>query len=194
MTNTNTEKNFADRLRNDDRKVIDEIYALYHARIFRFSIAYLKNENDAYDIVQDVFVKMWEARFALKPDTNFDAFIFTIAKNTVLSLFRKRLSEQKYLDYLSESAAVNSEDTEEQTDYIFLRQKYEQLVETLPAKRKEIFLLSREHGLSNKEIARKQGISEKTVEDHLTKALAYLKKQLSSYGVWTMLFYLLFVE
>ncbi|MDP4201231.1 MAG: RNA polymerase sigma-70 factor [Bacteroidota bacterium] len=190
----NTEKNFAERLRSDDKKVIDEIFALYHIKIFRFSVSYLKNEDDAYDIVQEVFIKIWEARFSLKSDTNFDAFIFTIAKNAVMSLFRKRLSEQKYLDYLSESAVSNALDTEEQTDYVFLRQKYEQLVETLPVKRKEIFLLSREKGLSNKEIALKQGVSEKTVEDHITKALAYLKKQLSSYGIWTLLFYFLFVE
>jgi RNA polymerase sigma-70 factor (family 1) len=190
----NTEKNFADRLRSDDKKVIDEIFALYHIKIFRFSVSYLKNEDDAYDIVQEVFIKIWEARFSLKSDTNFDAFIFTIAKNAVMSLFRKRLSEQKYLDYLSESVVSNALDTEEQTDYVFLRQKYEQLVETLPVKRKEIFLLSREKGLSNKEIALKQGVSEKTVEDHITKALAYLKKQLSSSGIWTLLFYFLFVE
>lgn len=190
----NTEKNFADRLRNDDKKVIDEIFALYHIKIFRFSVSYLKNDDDAYDIVQEVFIKIWEARLSLKSDTNFDAFIFTIAKNAIMSLFRKRLSEQKYLDYLSESAVSNAHDTEEQTDYVFLRQKYEQLVETLPVKRKEIFMLSREKGLSNKEIALRQGISEKTVEDHITKALAYLKKQLSSYGIWTLLFYFLFVE
>lgn len=191
---TNTTLSFAERLRIDDKKVIDEIFALYHIRIFRFSMAYLKNENDAYDIVQDVFVKIWESRLSLKADTNFDAFIFTIAKNTVLSLFRKRLSEQKYLDYLSQNASPNSHDTEEQTDYAFLRQKYEQLVAALPLKRKEIFLLSREQGLTNKEIALRQGVSEKTVEDHITKALAYLKKQLSTYGVWTLLFYFMFVE
>lgn len=190
----NTEKNFAERLRNDDKKVIDEIFAMYHMRIFRFSVAYLKNEDDAYDIVQDVFIKVWESRLSIQPDTNFDAFIFTIAKNTVLSLFRKRLTEQKYFDYLSQNATSNSHDTEEQTDYVFLRQKYEQLVETLPEKRKEIFVLSREKGLTNKEIALRQGISEKTVEDHLTKALAYMKKQLNSYGIWTLLFYFLFVE
>ena len=190
----NTEKNFAERLRNDDKKVIDEIFAMYHMRIFRFSVAYLKNEDDAYDIVQDVFIKVWESRLSIQPDTNFDAFIFTIAKNTVLSLFRKRLTEQKYFDYLSQNATSNSHDTEEQTDYVFLRQKYQQLVETLPEKRKEIFVLSREKGLTNKEIALRQGISEKTVEDHLTKALAYMKKQLNSYGIWTLLFYFLFVE
>ncbi|MDP4184139.1 MAG: RNA polymerase sigma-70 factor [Bacteroidota bacterium] len=191
---TNTENNFAERLCNDDKKVITEIFAQYHAKIFRFSVAYLKDEHDAYDVVQEVFVKLWETRYSLKRDTNFEALLFTIAKNTVLSRFRKRLTEQKYLDYLAQSADTHTQDTEEQTDYTFLKQKYEQLIETLPTKRKEIFILSREKGLSNKEIAQMKGITEKTVEDHMTKALAFLKKQLSNYGVWTLLFYFLFVE
>jgi len=57
---------FAERLRIDDRSVIDEIYAVYHRRIFRFSLAYLKNEDDAYDLVQEVFVKLWENRLVLR--------------------------------------------------------------------------------------------------------------------------------
>ncbi len=184
----------AERLRNDEASVIDDIFALYHKRIFRFSISYLKNDNDAYDIVQDVFIKVWENRLTLNPDTNFDAYIFTITKNALFSLFRKRLTEKKYLDYLSELTISNNHDTEKQTDYIFLQQKYEELVEKLPTKRKEIFLMSRKTGLSNKEIALRKGISEKTVEDHLSKSLAFLKKQFSNHGILMVLFYFLFVE
>jgi len=189
-----SDKSMAERLRNDEASVIDDIFALYHKRIFRFSISYLKNDNDAYDIVQDVFIKVWENRLTLNPDTNFDAYIFTITKNALFSLFRKRLTEKKYLDYLSELTISNNHDTEKQTDYIFLQQKYEELVEKLPTKRKEIFLMSRKTGLSNKEIALRKGISEKTVEDHLSKSLAFLKKQFSNHGILMVLFYFLFVE
>jgi len=189
-----SDKSMAERLRNDEASVIDDIFALYHKRIFRFSISYLKNDNDAYDIVQDVFIKVWENRLTLNPDTNFDAYIFTITKNALFSLFRKRLTEKKYLDYLSELTISNNHDTEKQTDYIFLQQKYEELVEKLPTKRKEIFLISRKTGLSNKEIALRKGISEKTVEDHLSKSLAFLKKQFSNHGILMVLFYFLFVE
>lgn len=188
------EETFAERLRLDDRTVIDEIYDLYHYKIFRFSHAYLKNEEDAYDLVQEVFVKLWENRFTLKSDTKFDAFLFTIAKNSILSLFRKRITEQKYLDYLAVAATSNSQGTEEQTDYIFLKQRYEQLIEKLPPKRQEIFKLSREKGFSNKQIALMQGIAEKTVEDHLSKAFSFFKQNLGSFGIWTALFYYLFVE
>lgn len=173
---------------------MEEVFALFHTKIFRFSIAYLKNEPDAYDLVQEVFIKIWESRYTLKQDTNFEAYIFTIAKNAMLSLFRKRLTEQKYLDYMVQAGSSNNGGTEEQTNFFFLKQQYETLIEQLPLKRKEIFLLSREKGLSNKEIALLKGISEKTVENQLTKALAFFRQHLSSYGIWTALFYHLFVK
>lgn len=185
---------FAQRLKVDDRTVIDEIYALYHSKIFRFSLAYLKNDDDAYDVVQEVFIKLWENRLVLKKDTNFDAFLFTIAKNAVLSLFRKRGTEQKYLDYLAQAATSNTQGTEEQIDYTFLKERYKQLIEQLPPKRKEVFRLSRERGLSNREIARLKGIAEKTVEDHISKSLFFFKQHLEHFGIWTALFYFLFVE
>jgi RNA polymerase sigma-70 factor (family 1) len=190
----NIESNFAERLRNDDKKVMEEIFALFHSKIFRFSNAYLKNNPDTYDLVQEVFIKVWESRYTLNKDTNFEAYIFTIAKNAMLSLFRKRLTEQKYLDYIAQAGESNNGGTEEQTDFLFLKQKYEELIEQLPLKRKEIFLLSREKGLSNKEIAVLKGISEKTVENQLTRALTFFRQHLNSTGIWTALFYYLFVR
>jgi len=190
---TYNKETFAERLRMDDRSVIDEIYGYYHAKIFRFSMAYLKDEDDAYDIVQEVFIKIWENRLQLKKDTNFDAFLFTVAKNTVLSLFRKRASEQKYkTDYIPNEP--DSEKIENDIDYVFLRKRYEQLIDKLPTKRREVFLLSRENGLTNKEIAQIKGIAEKTVEDHLTKSLSYFKQHFGTFGAITLLFFYLFVE
>lgn len=185
---------FAERLRRDDRSVIDEIYGLYHAKIFRFSLSYLRNEDDAYDIVQEVFIKIWENRFLLKKDTNFDAFLFTVAKNKVLSLFRKRVTENNYKVYLAKVEESDADSIEKDIDYDFLKKRYEQLIEKLPPKRKEVFILSRENGLTNKEIAEIKGIAEKTVEDHLTKSLNFFKQNFGNFGIITLLFFSLFIE
>ena len=185
---------YFDQLIKGDKRVIDRLYEKYHARIFHFALGFLKNEDDSYDIVQEVFIKLWEKRSTFKRDTNIDALIFTMAKNTTLSVFRKRASEQKYLEFLGHTVQSNNDATSEQVDYSFLKQQYESIVPKLPPKRKEIFILSREKGLSNKEIAKLKGISEKTVEDHISKSLAFLKKHISHFGIWALLFYALFIE
>lgn len=187
-------KTFAERLRLDDRSVIDEIYKMYHAKLFRFSLSYLKNEDDAYDIVQEVFIKLWENRLSLKHDMNFDAFLLTIAKNSVLSHFRKKASERKYIESFLYKEEQSDQKIEADVDYDILKKRYENLIEKLPPKRKEVFVLSREKGLSNKEIAKEKGISEKTVEDHLTKSLFFFKQHFEKFGMITLLFYYIFLE
>ncbi|WP_016778070.1 RNA polymerase sigma-70 factor [Anaerophaga thermohalophila] len=180
-------------LSKGNKRVLDEIYNRYHQKIFGFALSYLKNEDDAYDIVQEVFINLWNSRSSLKKDTRIEPFIFTATKNAVISLFRKRATEQRYLEYLGSTVVSNNMGTNEQIDYNFLEEQYESLISQMPEKRKEIFILSRKKGLTNKDIASKLGISEKTVENQLTKALAFLKEHFSADGFLGLLFFYLFI-
>ena len=182
------------RLRKGDKKALDDIYKLYHGKIYGFALSYLKSEEEALDVVQESFIKLWESRSSLKKGTKLEAFIFTVTKNSILSIFRKLSTEKRYLEYLSNSVITNTSGTEEMTDLEFLQDQYEQLIPNLPPKQREIFLLSRHEGLSNKDIARQRGISEKTVENHITKALAYFKENMDQLGIWGGLFYILYIS
>ena len=179
------------RLKKGDKKALDEIYSLYYSKVFGFALSYLKNNDDAMDIVQECFIKLWENRNTIKNNTRLEAFIFTITKNSILSLFRKHSTKKKYIEYLAHKVSANTSGTEEQTNFGFLQEKYEKLILQLPTKRKEIFWLSRKEGLSNKEIAEKKGISVKTVENQLTKALAFFKTNLEKGGFLSTIFYCL---
>ncbi|WP_430811747.1 MULTISPECIES: RNA polymerase sigma-70 factor [unclassified Carboxylicivirga] len=181
-------------LLNGERKSLEEVYSLYHQKIFSFAFSYLKNEDDAYDLVQEVFIKLWTSRATLDPATNLDALVFTVTKNAVLSLFRKRASEKKYLDYLAVASLSNNAGTQEISDYNFLEAQYEALIEALPQRRREIFILSRKKGLSNALIAQQLGVSEKTVENQMTKALSFLKEHLVKNGMVGSLFCALFLS
>jgi RNA polymerase sigma-70 factor (ECF subfamily) len=88
----------------------------------------------------------------------------------------------------------NSSDTEKQVDFTLLSEQVQQLVQKLPEQRRRIFLLSKEAGRSNKDIAGELKISVKTVEDHMTKARKFLKENLKEYGLLAILFYELFVS
>jgi RNA polymerase sigma-70 factor (family 1) len=182
-------------LREGSKMVIDQMYKVYHKRIFAFAFSLLKIEDDALDIVHEVFIKLWEHRHNLESNTKIEPLIFTIARNTVLSLFRKRASETKYQNYMiiDNKDEKSEASTENMAEYSFLKEKVDHLVEQLPQKSQRVYILSREKGLSNKEIAGQLKIAEKTVEDHITRSLTLLKKHLRETGIVGMLFWFLFI-
>ena len=181
-------------LARDDKEVIDSIYATYHKRIYAFAFSYLKLRETSLDVVHEVFIRLWEYRTKLDENENIEALIFTITRNTLFSVFRKRSSELKYLSHLAELQVNHSSDTEKQLDYQFLKEQVDQIVSCLPPKRQQVFLKSRKDGLSNKEIAKVYGISEKTVEDHITRALAYLRREMEKLSIFAVLYLYLFIH
>ncbi|WP_163325443.1 RNA polymerase sigma factor [Draconibacterium mangrovi] len=189
----NNEK-LINRFIDGDKTAINDLYAEYSPRLYRFAMAYLKSESEVLDIVQEVFVNVWMNRNKLKKDSNLDAYLFTVAKNTIVSVFRKKLSEKDYLEHLKNKSITNSIDTESQFNYNQLSNKLNDLIEQLPPQRKKIYQLSKEQGLANKTIAAELGISIKTVEDHLSKASKFIKKNLTEYGFLALLFIDLFVN
>ena len=172
-----------------DKQVFDAIYRHYHKKVYRFAHSFLKTEADAVDMVQEVFIKLWESRALINEDKGIEALLFSIAKNTTISVLRKRSTEQKYLSYLKFiSSNIHSDSTDALSSYNILKNHLENITGEMPPKRKAVFRLSREECLSNKEIAAQLNISEKTVEGHLTKALAEIKKKMEPMGLLAVLF------
>lgn len=188
------ESNLVNRLINNEKSAINELYAEYSPKLYRFAYGYLKSEADALDIVQEVFVNIWNYRDKLSKNSNLDSLLFTVAKNTIISVFRKKVNEKGFLEYLRHKVVTNSIDTESQINYNLLSDEVNKLIDQLPPQRKKIFLLSKEKGLANKTIASDLGISVKTVEDHLSKAKKFLQQNLSEYGFLALLFFEMFIR
>lgn len=170
-------------LHRGEKIYIDHIYYSYNKRIYGFAYSLLKNREESFDVVHEVFIHLWEKRNELREDTKLEALLFTITRNTVLSIFRKKASQQKYItEYLHSNSARYDNSTEEDVAFAFLNERLHSIVLKLPPKRREVFILSREKGLTNKEISNKLNIAEKTVEDHITRALAFFKKNIHSIG------------
>lgn len=167
------------RLKKGDIKAFDEIYRIYCNRLFGFVLKFIKQESDAEEIVQEVFVRIWSSRDKIDEFASFDSFLFTIAYNNTMSLLRKRLNEQKYLDHLKNIQEGFTNDIIDELHYQELNQRYKQVIDQLTPRQKEVYLLSREEGLTYKEIAAKTGISKNTVEIHMTKAINFIKTNLS---------------
>ena len=181
-------------LKSDDMKAFDIIYKKYSRRLYGFVFRYVKQGVDAEEIVQEVFIKVWKQREKINIYSSFESFLFTIAHNATVNLLKKRVTEQKYIDHVK--ALQNIDETYELTDEIHyeeLKQEYLALVNKLSPRQKEIFLLSREEGLSHKEIAEKLGISSNTVKNHLVTTLSYLKNNLDNGLLMSGLFVSLFL-
>ena len=181
-------------IREGDMIAFYNIYERYCKRLYKFVLRYIKNEADAEEIVQEVFVKVWEARSKIDIYSSFESFLFTIAYNSTISLFRKRLSEKKYLEYLKLLQHLEkAPDLIDEIQFNDLNSKVQMLLNELTTRQKEIFLLSREDGLSHEEIAKKLDISVNTVKKHMVNTLAFLRSGLGSGMMVNSLFACLFI-
>lgn len=178
---------------NADKKALDEIYNFYYPRLYSFSKGLLKVEDDINDILQDVFIKVWENRKNIKNVETFNAYIFTITKNAIISYFREKTKTRAFESRVMDMATSEAFQLDNSLEYEDIKEKVEFLMEQLPEKRKIIFKLSREQGLSHKEIAGQLGISVKTVEDHIMHSIRYLRKHLKTLDIITFLYITFFL-
>ena len=182
------------RLKNGDILAFDRIYELYSHKLFSFVFKILKNESEADDIVQEVFVKIWESRDRLEDYKLLNSYFFTIAYNNSIDLIRKRINNKKYLEHLKNSAVINiTPNAISQIEFNELNIQAEKLIANLPERQRQVYLLHREKGLTYPEIAEQLGISKNTVENHMVKALKYLRQNMDNTLLINMLFVSLFL-
>ena len=181
-------------IQKDDQVAFYNLYERYCRRLYGFVFRYIKQKEDAEEIVQEVFVKIWESRNKIDAYSSFESFLFTIAYNTTISLLRKRTSEKKYLEHLQ--SLQHPDDLPDLIDEIHfneLNDRVQLLLNELTPRQKEIYHLSREEGLSHDEIAKKLDISVNTVKKHMANTLAFLKSQIDSNLSINLLFAYLFL-
>jgi RNA polymerase sigma-70 factor (ECF subfamily) len=182
-------------LRKGDMAAFDAIYNKYCYKLHEFVFLFLKQKEDAEEIVQEVFIKIWESRGKIDIYASFESFLFTIAYNATMSLLRKRMRETKSREYLKSLQQVSSaEQIIDEIQYKELKQKVEFLLKQLTPRQEEIYRLSREERLTHEEIAKKLNISESTVNNHLVKIMKFLKIHIDSGLAVNALFVCMFLS
>ncbi len=182
------------RFKEGDVEAFDAIYHKYSKKLFYFALGLVKDKDISKDLVQEVFVSLWEKRGKVDPSLNFDNYIFTIAYNSIRKYFRKKSVQIKVIDQLQKNSPEIIESVDGNIIYNELLELASKTIETLPPKRKIVYKLSRQEGMKIKEIADKLNISTRTAENHLAKALKYLKEELSGISLPTLLFFYLFLK
>lgn len=170
----------------DDRNGFKDIFQEYFQPLCHLSLHYLEDKEEAKEVVQNAFMKLWEIRMELDVNSNIRNFLFTIVKNNCLnSLKRKQILLKHHekiiwmeLHYQYESLSRIGDDYMEIKE---LKLKIDLAIKNLPEHVRIVFEMSRLEELKNREIAEKLGITLKTVEAHLTKALKILRNDLKDY-------------
>jgi len=181
-------------LRQGDVKAFDNLFNKYSPRLYNFSVKYLKSAEEAEEVVQEVFLYIWDKKEGLKPDNSFNAYIFTIAYNIIKKYFIKKSRDNAFKDELLYALFKQENNLDQIIDYKFLLEKVELIIDYLPNRRKEIFIKRKYDGLSVKQIADELGISPNTVENQLASAQKQIKDELKKEKLAGLLFFMLFIS
>lgn len=173
-------------LEKNDRENFKQIFHDYYQPLFHLSRHYLEDEDEAKGVVQEAFIKLWNIRHELNSDSNLRNFLYTLVKNNCLNIIKRKQILLKHhekirwmeMHYQYESLSRVGDDYLEFNE---LKEKIEDAIRNLPEHCRVVFEMSRFEEMKNREIAEKLGVTQKTVEAHLTKALKILRDELKDY-------------
>lgn len=179
------------KLKGGDEQAFQALFRKYYSAMCHFANQFLNDSEMAEEIVQDMFVKIWEKRAVLNIETSVKHYFFRSVRNHCLNQIQHEKIKKQYASKVLEAASqeISADEYFLEVDLI---KRIEQSIESLPPKRREIFRLSREQGMKYKEIAEKLDISVKTVEAQMGLALKYLREELKDFSNHLMtLFFIL---
>lgn len=180
-------------IKADNMFAFDVLYKRYCKRVYKFGYSILKSREESENLTQDVFLSLWENRLKIEKNSSIKSYVFTITYNSAISIIRKKARESQFMEYLKSLQEINVEPVNIELEYTELTNKLDEILQTLPQRQKEIYLLHRVKGLKYSEIAESLNISVNTIENHMSRALKTIRKKLGNYSLMAILFWHLFV-
>lgn len=179
-------------LKKGDVQSFDNIFNKYNKKVYYFALSYLKNREEAQDVVQEVFMNLWKHRDQINEYYVFSKYLFKITYNATCKTFRKQASDKKQLEVVVRNSIVEDNSTNLDIEYNSLYETANAFIEKMPARQKEIYLLSMNEQLTTEQIAQRLNISKKTVENYLSQVKTSIKKSISDGKILSFLFSCLF--
>ncbi|MFX1707223.1 RNA polymerase sigma-70 factor [Chitinophaga sp. CC14] len=174
-----TDEQLISRLRSGDQLAFAQIHERYYPLLYNFSLKKNIDPEEIKDMIQEVFIKLWQNRESIQLTTSLRSYLFRSVWNRMMDLFRHTKIKQEHIDSLQ--TAMNSPGFSG-TDYRIREKDMERIItleiEALPQRMREVLTLRRDQNLSNKEIGIQLGITEQTVETHAKRALRVLRRRL----------------
>ena len=162
-------------LSNGCVKEFDALYLSFYPKVKSFLNGMIGNRDDAEDVAQEVFINLWNGRKSLANVLNLNAYVYQSVKHELFTFLRKK--RERSSDNVEDCYDVSSDEDLNAIVYSHeLEVLIDQLIEGMPHQRKLVFVMSRKEGLSTEEISVRLGLSKRTVETHISLALATLRK------------------
>jgi len=179
MNSKLSDKQLLEQVKKSDMTAFRQLFEQYQPILFRHVLFQVGDNDVAHDIVQQTFISVWEHRSSLKPNLSFLAYIFRISRNLIYDSIKHHKVRERTNAFLPQLTKSEIDDPEEAAQLNFIREQIEMIINTkFPAKCREIFLLSRFEGKSNREIAESLHLSVRTVEHQISYALRLIRKKM----------------
>ena len=175
----------------NDEKHLEEVFKQNFRRLYTYAFSIVKNEIIAEEMVQNVFLRIWEKRDTMNISTSATAYLYKSVYHESLNYLRHRKVQESFLSYASKSQQFYTAPADDKIQLSELQQELQQALNELPEQCRTIFQMSRFEELKYREIADRLGLSVKTVENQIGKALKILRNKLSDF---LPLFILLFIS
>lgn len=180
-------------IKADNMFAFDLLYKKYCKKVYKFGYSILKSTEESENLMQDVFLSLWENRQKVEKNSSIKSYVFTITYNSAISIIRKKARESQFIEYLKSLPEINEDPVNLKLEYNELANKLDEIIKGLPQRQKEVYLLHRVEGLKYNQIAERLNISVNTIENHMSRALNTIRKKLGSYSLIAILFWYLFV-
>lgn len=194
MAEIHNDQSLVRLLQKGNSVAFDTLFEVYSPKLYGFALKYFKNENDAEELVQEVFVKVWENRKMLKSDLSFKSYLFTIALNQIRKHFNKKTISLRYLDCLQQDPEFTDNQYIYDENFEMALHQINLIIEQMPPRRREIFRKSKLEGKSSKEIAVELNISAGTVDNQVSEALRFIRSRLRTEKFSLLLFVALYIN
>jgi RNA polymerase sigma-70 factor (family 1) len=176
------EKELLTLLKEGQQEAFTQLYHLYSERIYLNVLKLVKQEQVAQEILQDIFIILWEKRDTIDIQTSFRSYLFRIGENKVIDFYRKARRDQSLYAYIKAAATEHYTHIEEALLNRENAELLQKAVNSLPAQRKQVFELCKLQGTSYQEVSSALGISPSTINDHIVKATRAIRQHIYANG------------
>ena len=171
----------------------DVLYKKYSKRLYKFGFSILKSQEETENLIQDVYLSLYENRHKVEKEISVKYYLFSIAHNSAISIIRKKAKESQFIEYLRSLQEINEQPVNVELEYKELTNNLDEIINQLPRRQKEVYILHRIDGLKYNEIADRLHISTNTIENHMSHAIKTIREKMGKYSLTSILFLFLFV-